>query len=314
MEIRKAQEKDLPEILEVLKSSLGETSSQKTETVWNYKHVENPFGKSLVLVACLYDKIVGVRAFMCWQWNYKGRKLSAFRAVDTATDPAHRGKGIFKKLTLKALEIGEKENISFVFNTPNSLSKPGYLKMGWKEVNKIGLSISPANPLNFLKKGQFDPIIKQECSKSEFVELLEKYNESLRKNNKLFTIKNENFLDWRYQANALQKYHVVKNKDFYLAAYLKDRGKYKELRISELIFISSDGKKKAKKEILELSSNCSANFVSYSHANFKLGLLSYTGNIGPVLTLKGLNIDKSDALSFYNLKNWDYSLGDLELF
>ena len=185
MEIRKAETQDLPGILKVLKKSLGETSSQKTEAVWNYKHVNNPFGKSLVLVACIDGQIVGVRAFMNWQWKFGEETYSAFRAVDTATDPDHQGKGIFKRLTLKALEIGQKEGVNFVFNTPNDQSKPGYLKMGWKEVEKIRLTLLPCNPINFFKKSQFKPSISQNCSESEFSSLLEEYHSSLAIQQKL---------------------------------------------------------------------------------------------------------------------------------
>ena len=143
MNIREATQNDIPQILKVLKASLGETSSKKTEEVWRYKHIDNPFGKSLVLVAEEEGEIVGVRAFMRWKWQ-KGEKIySAFRAVDTATHPNHQGKGIFKKLTLKALEIGKERGDHFVFNTPNTQSKPGYLKMGWKEVDKLEIQLRP---------------------------------------------------------------------------------------------------------------------------------------------------------------------------
>ena len=152
MQIREADHSDIPRILKVLKASLGESSSKKTEEVWRYKHIENPFGESLVLVAEEKDEIIGVRAFMRWQWQKGGQIYSAFRAVDTATHPDHQGKGIFKKLTLKALEIGKERGDHFVFNTPNTQSKPGYLKMGWKEVDKLKIHLRPLNLLQLKKK------------------------------------------------------------------------------------------------------------------------------------------------------------------
>ena len=105
MEIREADKDDISGILKVLKASLGETSSKKTERVWNYKHVDNPFGKSLVLLAEENNQIIGVRAFMRWKWQQGKDIYSALRAVDTATHPDHQGKGVFKKLTLKALKL-----------------------------------------------------------------------------------------------------------------------------------------------------------------------------------------------------------------
>ena len=147
MKIREASKDDTSGILNVLKASLGETSSRKTERVWNYKHVNNPFGKSLVLLAEENNQVIGVRAFMRWKWQYGENIYSALRAVDTATHPDHQGKGVFKKLTLKALEIAGEMGDHFVFNTPNTQSKPGYLKMGWKEVAKLNVRLVPVNPI-----------------------------------------------------------------------------------------------------------------------------------------------------------------------
>ena len=62
--------------------------------------------------------------------------LRAVRAVDTATHPDHQGRGLFTALTLHALEACRAEGVAFVFNTPNDVSRPGYLKMGWREVGR----------------------------------------------------------------------------------------------------------------------------------------------------------------------------------
>ena len=146
MIIREADHTDIPKILNVLKASLGETSSKKTEEVWRFKHIDNPFGESLVLVAEENNYIVGVRAFMRWKWQRGDQVYSAFRAVDTATHPDHQGKGIFKKLTLRALEIGKERGVHFVFNTPNTQSKPGYLKMGWEVVDRLRTCLLYTSP------------------------------------------------------------------------------------------------------------------------------------------------------------------------
>ena len=65
-----------------------------------------------------------------------GSTLHAVRAVDTATHPDHQGRGLFTALTMHALEACRAEGVAFVFNTPNAQSRPGYLKMGWREVGR----------------------------------------------------------------------------------------------------------------------------------------------------------------------------------
>lgn len=247
MNIREATEQDIPEILKVLKASLGETSSKKTIEVWQYKHVKNPFGKSLVLVAEEKNEIVGVRAFMRWKWH-KGEKIySTFRAVDTATHPEHQGKGIFKQLTLKALEIGKERGDHFVFNTPNSQSKPGYLKMGWKEVGKLKTHLVPINPLHWKKKNlHFENSINK--IKNNNASMMRIWNAGLQTSGVLYTPKTEEYLRWRYLENPLQEYLVYADNDFFIAGYVKKQFRYRELRISEIIYSPDVSVKEIKKQ------------------------------------------------------------------
>src|SRR5687767_10160893 len=132
MIIRKAEESDIPKIISLLKASLGESLLPKSEAYWKWKHVNNAFGKSPVLLAEEEGICVGVRAFMRWQWKMQGKSLEAVRAVDTATHPDYQGKGIFSKLTTTLLDVCKESQWHLVFNTPNEKSLPGYLKMGWK--------------------------------------------------------------------------------------------------------------------------------------------------------------------------------------
>src|SRR5688500_14713579 len=99
MEIREATLTDIPDIVSLLRISLGEKLLPKSEDYWRWKHINNPFGTSPVIIAKADGQIVGVRAFMRWAWESKSGRLEAVRAVDTATHPLHQGKGIFSKLT-----------------------------------------------------------------------------------------------------------------------------------------------------------------------------------------------------------------------
>jgi len=313
MLIREATELDIPEILEVLKASLGETSSKKTEEVWRYKHVDNPFGKSLVLVAVENDMIIGVRALMRWKWQLGKQVFSAFRAVDTATHPEHQGKGIFKKLTLKSIEIAKERGGDFIFNTPNTQSLPGYLKMGWGEVDKLKIRIIPANLLNWLnvkQTGHYE--INNTNSDAQLNGLISKYNKLKAEENKLFTLKSPEYLLWRYENNPLQKYEVKADEDFYLAGYIKEHKYFKELRITEHIYSNDSGLQKINKAVKEFSKKFGAQLITTSaELNFGIG---FSGNYGPVLTLRDVNLDLNLNQELLQLNNWSYTLGDLELF
>ena len=311
MQIRQATETDIPGILTVLKASLGETSSKKTEEVWRYKHIENPFGESLVLVAEESEVIIGVRAFMRWQWKRGEKVYSAFRAVDTATHPDHQGKGIFKKLTLAALKIGKENKDHFVFNTPNTQSKPGYLKMGWQEVGKVHTHIVPVSPLSWNAKlpGKY-PINGNGVNSA----LIPMWNNNLNRTNLLYTSKSIKFLEWRYKKNPLQKYRIEANENYFIAGYVKQQKHIKELRISELIVLNEEAKKDCTKVIKDWAREYGVHFISYNDP-IKLNLfkIKISGNFGPVLTYKNLGIDELQS-EYLELNKWAYSLGDLELF
>lgn len=313
MNIREATESDIPEIVKVLKASLGEKDLSLSETIYRYKHIDNKFGKSIVLIAEEKNRIVGVRAFMGWEWQSQEQKFIAYRAVDTATLPSHQGKGIFKKLTLAAVEIAKKSGVHFIFNTPNEKSRPGYLKMGWEPVGKIEIGIRPS--LGFLSVNRkADSYQIQNSSTSEKTEsLCSLWNKKLSDSKGFFTPKSLAYLEWRYQENPLQDYSVSMNDSYYLATYLKKRGRFRELRIAEFIFDDAKmSSKKVRQIIKDLEKKFSAHLISFSPK--LLEMKGKKGSFGPLLVLNDLNLISEDKLILSDISNWYSSIGDLELF
>lgn len=145
VEIRRAEPGDLPGILELLKAALGETPLlRRSPDLWRWKHADNPFGPSLVLVAVAEERVVGVRALMRWELvGPSGERLRCLRAVDTATHPEFTRRGIFRNLTTAAVEEARALGFDLIFNTPNAKSGPGYLSMGWKPVGRVGVLARP---------------------------------------------------------------------------------------------------------------------------------------------------------------------------
>ena len=144
--VRPANAEDTPRIVDLLKLCLGEGSVPRTAEFWDWKHRQNPFGESPVLLAEADGELIGVRAFMRWRWTDGEDVVESVRAVDTATHPEHRGKGIFTRLTLGLLESLRGEGAEFVFNTPNAQSTPGYLKMGWHVYGRVPVAVAVRRP------------------------------------------------------------------------------------------------------------------------------------------------------------------------
>jgi GNAT superfamily N-acetyltransferase len=147
IEIRAAEPSDRAAVLGLLAASLGVSVDDRYETFFDWKHERNPFGRSPAWVAVDGGEVVGFRTFMRWEHRAPaGEVLRTVRAVDTATRPSHQGRGIFRRLTLRALDDLRAEGVAFVFNTPNDQSRPGYLKMGWRQVGRLAAAVRVRSP------------------------------------------------------------------------------------------------------------------------------------------------------------------------
>jgi predicted N-acetyltransferase YhbS len=148
---RSYEPSDEASTLRLLRRALGETpATRRTSDFWRWKHFENPFGESFLRVACDADgEVVGLRAFMRWQLDVDGRRVPAVQAVDTATDPAYRRRGVFSELTRQSVEEVRRAGISIIFNTPNATSRPGYQKLGWHDVGTVTPLVLVANRARF---------------------------------------------------------------------------------------------------------------------------------------------------------------------
>ena len=144
--MRRYDESDEPAVLGLLQTSLGWLADEHHTAFFRWKHRDNPFGPSPAWVALEGERMVGLRVLLRWEFDRDGGVARAVRAVDTATDPAYQGRGIFSRLTLHAIDDLTREGLHFIFNTPNDQSRPGYLKMGWQVVGRLPVSARPRSP------------------------------------------------------------------------------------------------------------------------------------------------------------------------
>lgn len=319
MIITKATELDIPDIVDLLKVSLGETLMPKSEQYWRWKHQENFFGKSNVLVAKESDRIIGVRAFMNWAWQNDTNIVKSVRAVDTATHPDFQGKGIFSKLTLKAVEESAQEGISMVFNTPNKKSMPGYLKLGWQEAGHLPV---------FFKFGSLFPRVYSKDSVQSLMSDFSIDDEIKKINSNYFvpitdavyqTKMDVNFLKWRYVDCPVANYGAVIQPDkFGLVFRLKKLNRFIELRICEVWLHSTlyqSALNKAISDIIRMIrpliiTTSSSSVLSKNSKKIK-GFWGPFAN-GPMVTVRKLS--DSNFVNFDLSKNWMPSLGSMELF
>ncbi|HEU4902466.1 MAG TPA: GNAT family N-acetyltransferase [Flavisolibacter sp.] len=332
MLIRPATSEDKPAMMELLKKSLGESVIPISETFWNWKHEQNPFGSSYVLLADQNGKLVGLRAFMQWKWQWHGEVFSAIRAVDTATHPDFQGKGIFKKLTLQLLESCQQDGVHFVFNTPNESSKPGYLKMGWEEQGKMPIKLKIRKPFSlmvaklFNRQGNGPVIIDPSPVQAWESKVIQLVDQAVQSHSRLATVHSSSYVSWRYAHNPLFRYnYFTDNENFLLISRIKRHSFAKELRLVDFILLKSRADETRlsafmKKEVLAFCAKNDINLVTISGEQYKeferffqwMGIIPVRA-LGPVITLRNLNMgDRFPDL--LEPRHWSYSLGDMELF
>ncbi|MBL6444769.1 GNAT family N-acetyltransferase [Fulvivirga sp. 29W222] len=309
MIIRKAETADIPDIVSLLKLSLGESLMPKSDSYWRWKHIDNPFGPSYVLLAEEKGQIIGVRAFMKWEWRNGAHILRTVRAVDTATHPDHQGKGIFKKLTLSMLDLCRHEEVDFVYNTPNDKSMPGYIKMGWKSLGKLPVSINLCLPRRIFGGNQDVDLI----SNPDGNVLIVKIDENISQNwdteissDFWSTNYSKAFFAWRYGKIPVLDYYLALLDNSYVIFRIKQSKFGLELRI-----LYTFGNNLNLRNIIKyIKKKLSPLFISSREIN-DISMNKFALNVGgPIVTFMPLS-DNSHSIG---LSNWNPTLGDMEVF
>ncbi|WP_289021509.1 GNAT family N-acetyltransferase [uncultured Salegentibacter sp.] len=272
---------DIPDAVNLIKKGLD---ASYTETFFRWKHLENPFGKSYGLLATDNEKIIGLRMFMYWRfYNAKeNRFLTALRPVDTVVDENYRGRGLFKKLTLNGLKQCS-ETYDLVFNTPNENSLPGYLKMGWEQVETKGFKIGFIRPC---------------LSRENLTFNTPEENIFLNKVGGWETFKDQVYIAWRYKDD---NYKSANYKDASLIYRISKLNGF-----SQLVLQEAKGKKKELKKLLSNVATKENAFLVYYYSNIFLDEL-----ISIKLSRKKPAVVVKDDISKI-ADNFSFSLGDLE--
>lgn len=330
MIIRSAEDSDRKQIIDLLRASLGESTIPKSEELWSWKHEQNPFGSSYVLVAEQDGELIGVRAFMKWQFQRRGKLYKVLRAVDTVTHPAHKGKGIFKKLTLQLADRCKADGYHFIFNTPNDQSLPGYLKMGWMKQARMPLKLKLLHPYDIM----FRKVIGRQRSQQQLnvpyqkwtKEIFELARHHVEEENLISTRVTPEYLSWRYASNPLFRYnYFTDGQSFLMIGRLKMHSFGTEFRITDFLKTVPDNQsghinRLLRESMKQFCSKQRVDFISMSDLQYKKSsrFLRWMGWMpalpaGPLITLRNLNMP-SDFQRLMKLRYWNYSLGDLELF
>jgi GNAT superfamily N-acetyltransferase len=323
IEVRPAGPSDHTAVLALMEAALGWSSDEHFEAFFTWKHDHNPFGRSPAWVAVDDHKVVGFRTFLRWEHQAPGGAvIPTVRAVDTATHPSYQGRGIFRRLTLQALDGLRAQGVAFVFNTPNDQSRPGYLKMGWTSlgvlkaavrissvaaVGRIGRARVPAELWSAPAHGGSPaPAV---LADPRLPDLLD----SVPRATGLATHRTPEYLRWRYGFAPLAYRAVTLDDDVRsgLAVFrLRRRGPALECALCEVL--APGGDRRAYRALVRsVARECGADYMLRigGLAPVRTGFVPVPGQ-GPVLTWYALADDPPGQ----HLGDWALTLGDVELF
>jgi hypothetical protein len=289
-----------------------------------------------MLVAEVADRIVGLRAFLRWRFVASERVIRAVRAVDTATHPDVRRRGIFSRLTKEALRSLRQE-ADLVFNTPNSRSGPGYLKLGWHRVGKASVAVRIKHPLRVLRgirsssgdataeRGDSDlrvAGVSAHDALSDDEALSGLLDEADPPDGRLMTDRDLRFLRWRYGDAPLLDYRAVR--EFQgerlsgLAVFrIRRRGMLWQCSVADVIVGEGDVRT-AKRLLRGTVAAAPVDFVACrmppgsapARAAHQLGFVPSPGGLTFVVN----PLRQALATDPTSLRSWALNLGDLEVF
>jgi len=323
LEFRRATPDDRAAILHLGTRALDWLADAEEHAFFAWKHEQNPFGQSPMWVACDGDRVVGFRTFMRWEFLENGRRvIRAVRAVDTATDPEYQGRGIFTTLTLAALDDLRSEGIDMIFNTPNEKSLPGYLKMDWRVVGRLPVSIMPTQVRSLrtlfrarVPAARTGVLVNAGLAPGVAFADHETIADLLARTPVrpgLTTRRTPEFLAWRYGYEALH-YRVLPVEDGIGAGFavfrLRRRGAAMEAVICDVLIPT--GRVGAERRLSRRTAEVAG--VDYL---LRLDRRLVTRDpflriprIGPVLTFRGVVTPEAPRL-----EHWNLTMGDVELF
>lgn len=321
--VRRATDDDLAGIVAVAAAALGWRDGEPNESLFNWKHRDNPFGPSPMWVAEVDGQLAGFRTFLRWEWERGGAAPArAVRAVDTATHPDFQGRGIFTKLTLGALDELTADGVDFVFNTPNAQSRPGYLKMGWQTVGRLPVRVRPSG-LHGLTRMASSRVPAQKWSLEtrtgeapdavfSHVGDIEALLASQPAPEGLRTRRTPAFLRWRYGLDPLAYRVILAGStvaDGLLVFRLRLRGTAVEAVVADVL-VPGAGAETEQRLLLELAAQAGADYlIRIDRRRFPPGRFVPLPRQGPIMTWRAVN-----ETSMPPLDQWDVRLGDIELF
>jgi GNAT superfamily N-acetyltransferase len=155
LEIRRYRDDDESRALEVLQGAFGawpvSMPSIDAAEFFRWKHLECPWGRSMMVVADCGDGPIGFYAWLPYRLAVGERIVFARRGTDLGVHPGYRGQGIAARL----LDAGSRllrPEAAFSFGNPNEKSRSGALRLDRRSAGQARRHVRPVRPFRGLHR------------------------------------------------------------------------------------------------------------------------------------------------------------------
>ncbi|WP_249755671.1 GNAT family N-acetyltransferase [Microvenator marinus] len=121
----------------------------REELEWQF--LNNPLSETWINAAESSDSLAAIYAALPNRFQLFEQESVCLQSLDTLTDEAFRGQGLFVKLASSLFGEAKSQELGFIYGFPNGNSRHGFFKkLDWKNYDPLPFLLRPINPSYFL--------------------------------------------------------------------------------------------------------------------------------------------------------------------
>jgi len=141
--IRSYRAEDAAGVRSVMAASYGPDATPGP--IFDWWHFGCPVAASGFLVAEVSGRIVGLQPMELLPYEWAGRRLTGATLTGVVVHPEFRRRGLFSSLVQACEREAWRRGADFVTTMPNDRSRPGFLKLGYRDPGRRQLLVLPLN-------------------------------------------------------------------------------------------------------------------------------------------------------------------------
>jgi hypothetical protein len=138
-----------------LQRLFARNGTDRSLEAFEWMYLRNPTGRLYVDVAVdpQSDEFAAAYCSLPFHARLGGRRVLALQSLDTLTDEAHRGRGLFTRMARSVFARAAADGVAFIHGFPNANSAPGFFgKLGWTRLGAAPFLLRPLRTGYFLDR------------------------------------------------------------------------------------------------------------------------------------------------------------------